>query len=279
MASKYHVRKDFNSVSEIAELPLPTRSVNKVHWARTSKYKDNICGGGWWGPNQESVEDVISYSKGGWSWGAEKISEMADEISIPILANVKRRLSKGPEGDYLDIHQVYRGNISTAWTKKRRKAGSGPKRFQLLTKLGANCSVKGEVLFWRGVAMAALAKSIVEAGHAVEIIGHSTVQDVFTNGRKRVSSSEVVTVKLKEFGMPLDLENLAVTACLAGFYRYFLFLIRLTHKGLDAAGGLGYDVHELPKIESGSAKQIEVPASIGSKEDVEKFLSEITDKL
>ena len=126
--------------------------------------------------------------------------------------------------------------------------------------------------------MAALAKSIVEAGHAVEIIGHSTVKGVFANGRKNVGT-EVVTIKLKEFGMPLDLENLAVTACLAGFYRYFLFLIRLTHKNLDAAEGLGYDVHELPEIESGSAKQIEVPASIGSKEDVEKFLSEITDKL
>jgi len=275
MASKYRVENHYGSVAEITELPLPTREKNKSIWSgcSTSTSRD------WWGPNQESVGDVLSFSKNGWEWGAEQISSMSEQISIPILANVKRRLSKGPDGDYLDIHQVYRGNISTAWTKKRRKAGTGPKRFQLLCRLGANCGTSGEKLFWRGVATAALAKAMVEAGHAVEIIGHSIVRDCFKNSGGSDIGQEIVTIKIKEYGMPLDLESLAVTACLSGFYRYYLFLNRLIHEGLDCDYGLGRHEYTTPKIESGDAKQVEVPEDIKSKIDVERFLSEITNKL
>ena len=271
------IRTDFGSVAEVAALPKSgSTKKNQELWESVSS--PDRSGSGWtewWGPNKEVVSDVLNYSDNGWVWGAEKIEKLADQISIPVLETVKRKLTRGPEGDYLDIHQVYRGNISNAWTKKRRTSTRGPKRFQLVTKLGANCGTSGEKLFWRGVACLALAKAIIEAGHAVEIIAYSTTKSCFITGNQ---DHEMVTINVKPFNMALDMESLATTTCLSGFYRYYLFLARLQH-GLDVGQGFGRDGHDVPEIESGSAKQIVVPGEIQSKLEVEEYLKNITEDL
>ena len=185
------------------------------------------------------------------------------------MENLKRRIVKGPKGDFLDIHKVNRGQLDTAWTSRKRQASRGPKRFQLVCKLGGHGMMKGTELLWRGVACLALSQALIEAGNAVEIIGFNNTKDVYLDG-----TSILNTIQIKDYSTPFDIMALTTVIGLAGFYRYYMFLARL-QLDKEASRGLGRSVDIPPKIESGTATQIIIPPDIHSKKRVIDFLNNV----
>ncbi len=146
------------------------------------------------------MEQVIDYCTNGWEYGIEKTDKLKQQISIPVLESVKRKLTKGSEGDWLDIHAVNRGQLATAWTKKKRTNSRGPKRFQLVCKLGGAGYVSGEALLWRGVTCMALAQAIMIA--AVQG-GRSIIPNPFIKMERAYSIPSI----LKNTPSPLMLEH------------------------------------------------------------------------
>lgn len=260
------IRNNYQSIQEILALPEPTNETNLSIWNGTA---NNNHSENWYGPNGETMEQVIDYCTNGWEYGIEKTDKLKQQISIPVLESVKRKLTKGSEGDWLDIHAVNRGQLATAWTKKKRTNSRGPKRFQLVCKLGGAGYVSGEALLWRGVTCMALAQAIIEAGHAVEIIGFNNTKSVYQDGTGILN-----TLNIKEYAQPLDVGTLATVTGLAGFYRYYMFLARL-QENKEATYGLGRSLDEPPAIESGQAQQIIIDPKIETKKEAEKFLEEV----
>ena len=266
-------RLDFDSVVDVFNMPDPTTENNKSIWEsqQDRQYRQE----GWYGLGDTSRQEAMDIVRDGWPVGAEKVESMSQQISLPTLESIQRKLVRGDIGDFCDPHQINRGNFSTAWTSKKRKLGSGPKRYQLCCQIGGNANITGEEMLWRAVACLALAQAICKAGHAVEIIAFCNVRDCFTSGTR----GQICTVKVKPFESYLDLSNLAVTLGLAGFYRIYMWKARLAHPTKNVSWGMGSSTPHLPEIESGNATQIKIDGDIASQSDCEYFLNNIADKL
>lgn len=264
-------RVNYDSISEVHDHPEPTNPDNLSEWKRVTT--DSYGGSGWFGPKGTKIQDVYNYAEKGWQAGAKKVEKLSESISLPVLESIHRKLVKGDIGDFLDPHAINRGQFSTAWTSKKRKAGRGPKRYQLCCQIGGHFGMSGDALMWRGVACLALAQAIIKAGHAVEIIAYANVSGCYTDG-----SGLVTTVKVKPFQSYLDLSSLAVVLGLSGFYRVYMWKARLcSDKTIE--DGFGCPSGSLPKIESGTAKQIKIYEDATSKESAENFLKNVIKEL
>ena len=265
-------RIDFDSVQEVYNIPDPVTQRNIDSW---QSQEDRIhSGSGWYGLGDTTRQEAKNIVRDGWLLGANKVEEMTSTISLPTLESIQRKLVRGDIGDFCDPHQINRGQFSTAWTSKKRRLGTGPKRYQLCCQIGGNCYVDCEEMLWRAVACLALADAISKAGHAVEIIAFCNVADCFTSG-----GGQICTVKVKPFESYLDLSNLAVTLGLSGFYRIYMWKARLAHPTKNVSAGMGRSTNRLPEIQSGNATQIKIDGNITSKSDAEYFLNNIADKL
>jgi hypothetical protein len=261
------IKNHYDSIQGLRDLPLPINPHNAQIFEGTVKgsYHDK----NWFGPKDETAEQVLEYCKTGWTYGTEQAEKMKEQITLPVMESLKRRIVKGPQGDYLDIHKVNRGQLDTAWTKKKRNSSRGPRRFQLVCKLGGNCNISGIQLLWRGVACLALSQALIEAGNSVEIIGFNNTKNVYQDGTNILN-----TVQIKSYTTPFDIMALTTVIGLSGFYRYYMFLARLQSEK-DATWGLGRSCDEPPKIESGQAKQIIIPTDLHTKKSVIDYLKNV----
>ena len=261
------IRNHYDSIEGLRELPEPTNETN------LGIFKSACLGNGhdknWFGPKNETPEQVKELCRTGWQYGVNEAEKMRDQISLPVMESLKRKIIKGNQGDFLDIHKVNRGQLDIAWTKKRRSSSRGPRRFQLICKLGGSCFLSGIQLLWRGVACLALAQALIEAGNSVEIIGFNNTKRVYLDGTNIMN-----TVQIKEYSTPFDINALTTVIGLSGFYRYYMFLARL-QLDKEASYGLGHSADEPPKIESGQAKQIVIPHDLLEKSAVVNYLKTV----
>jgi hypothetical protein len=202
------------------------RSFSGISWYGTE--------GGW-----DGVERLLNE---GWPEGLRRMEDAVKALVPSGVATIRRRRKLASFGDNLDIQRVYAGDLDRAWdtTERSPQRGLGRIVVTLLVNLGANANVTSEQLFWKGASAVALAKALEESGRRVRIIG-------YTCGVNRYEGEgeddwTVDTVMLKDEAEPLDLERLAVTTGLAGFFRRYLFTSYLNTDD-KARGSLGSSKH------------------------------------
>lgn len=165
-----------------------------------------------------SVAELNRRLSQGWPEGVERLMSLATREVTP--TSIRRRRERADQGAELDIHAVYRGDLSRAWTRSRRKASSGVRNLSLLIDLCANCDITADQMFWRGAAALRLTAALMEAGYNVGIYGASA--GTKTDGGDTVDNCQMVSIKDED--QPLDLDRLAALTAMPGFFRTSLFV-------------------------------------------------------
>ena len=165
---------------------------------------------GIWG--QVGTAGICKLVSKGWVRGTKMIEKAFESIQCdvrPVL--VRRRRVRSDQGDSLDIHAVYRGNLETAWDKCVPRTFQGPQRVTIVNDALDFGSAASEKMFWRGAAVCALADKLVRAGYSVRVVSG------WKGGLE--SGQTVCRVEVKSFTAPLDLATLAAGVALPAFFR------------------------------------------------------------
>lgn len=244
-------RSSFDSVDAMRKVK--PSALNEQRYQMSQR--DNR-GADWWGVegDTKAVDKVIDE---GWPEGVARLSQMADSLTIPPAVSIKRRRARGDQGDELDIHRVYRGQLDTAWSRRQRKVARAPRHIDLLAITSANCHVKAEAMFWRGAAITRLADLLDEAGYRVRIRG----AEIGTGVDARGKFDQVTDWVIKDYDEPLTLTNVAASACLAGFFRRvgFASICSILE---EVNYGFGRSVHDGPLVDTYFGDCIMVPETV-----------------
>lgn len=186
----------------------------------------------------DSAEQFAERVRQGWVDGADRLMKLPIKEVAPV--SIKRRRHQGEQGDDLDIHKVYRGELDTAWTYHKRdvKRGVG-RQVTVVCNLAANCGTSADKLFWRGASALRLAETLESAGYSVRIVAAMSATGIDTNGN--VNNAYLFEVKSLE--QPIDVCNLASIVCLPAYFRIIGFGTKVwacNTNGLTASGGLGH---------------------------------------
>lgn len=229
----------------------------------------------------DSAEQFAERIRQGWVEGADRLMKLPIKEVEPI--SIKRRRRFGEQGDDLDIHKVYRGELDTAWTYHKREANRGVGRqVTILCNLSANCNVEAERLFWRGASALRLAETLESAGYSVRIVAGMSATSIDTKS----NVNNAYFFEVKSLDQPVDVANLAAIVCLPGYFRVIGFGTKVwacNTNGLTASGGLGYscDDHFAAGMEEWYPGEhyIQQPGTVLSEKDAVKWIESAIDSI
>lgn len=215
----------------------------------------------------------------GWPEGANKLQQIATRDINPM--SIRRRRTRGDQGDEVDMQAVWRGDLSRAWTRTRRQTRAGTNRaVTLMCMLSDSCGVTADTLFWRGASVLKLADALTSSGYSVAILGCVTSGNAAVG--KEVNTAQFVEIKATD--SPLDLSALAALTAMPGWFRTQGFAgITLACDLADAEADscLGYPVNH-KATEYASMLGIEnviVQPNVNSKADAEKWIDAVLDQI
>jgi hypothetical protein len=233
------VHDHYPSVSSMFDLLAENREWKySGNRALLAGHKGRDRGIGWHGIEGGAV-GVINAVERGYPAGAQKVAIMRDSIaaSLPRAVGVNRVRVRGTFGDDLDIHAINRGDFGTAWSTAKRRVKVGTSIVRIVIDICGSGTVSADVLAWRGVAGLSLAQIMQPAGYSVEIVGA-----MGTTRPGDDMGNLAITTLLKAHGASADIDLLAATTCLAGFFRLFGFaaiIAACDKQGKEANSGLG----------------------------------------
>lgn len=166
------------------------------------------------------AEDVLRLVRNGWPEGVARLRGCLSELSANLPASVKRQRCRADQGDEFDIHRANCGGLDRAWRRTRR-ARQQPRHVCIVFEDGGHYKIPASQFFWRGAVALTLADMLEHAGYRVEVVvaGHAALAT--HNG-----CGHHCAVTVKKADMPLDVDALAASLCLAGFYRVAFFARR-----------------------------------------------------
>jgi hypothetical protein len=166
----------------------------------------------WFGaPSQHEFDARLS---NGWSEGVDKLRELATKEIQP--TSLRRKRIKGDQGDELDIHAIYRGNFSQAWSKtKRMQKLGGSRSVTLVCNLSCAWNVDANELFFRGASVLKLAEALTNSGYNVAIYGADGTDKCSI--KENVSITQFVEIKAEDYA--LDVSSLASLIAMPGYKR------------------------------------------------------------
>lgn len=221
------VRHHFDSVHEYCTATPATQHQGNVSTLRELQHLDGTWNAKEFEPNAHrpstwlgapTFQAAAARVTHGWPEGAERVRRNMADIEINAPMSVKRRRSRADQGDELDIHRVYRGDLAHAWSARTRREVRSPLLVRIVVQTNLLAATAFEDMFWRGAACAKFADLLVDAGYNVEIIGAVATESM--GGR---DGEYLVTFPLKEATAPLDIESLCGVVCNAAFHRMFGF--------------------------------------------------------
>ena len=273
-----------DSLVELLDMECP--SSNQSNKNRFNKFKNQIRSNGWYGPTCDSAKEIIDNALLGDKYLYEKylipkIKLLGDsqdvkdsEQSIQI---VKRKRTRGSQGDELDIHRVYQGQLDKAWSKSIRVEVA--QKFHLVTLLidyGGNSSESATNSLWRTAVVVRLAEELERAGKSVQIIASFACTGSSISHNKMLSSS----LMIKKYNEKLSMERLAAMSHI-GSFRVFGFL-GIVCQEEQATSDLGYDsgvsienmpIHLQEEIDGGHMKVV----IIGRASDIHSAKQKLAD--
>jgi hypothetical protein len=277
--SKHNVAIMWDSVAEPRQYAEKIKNDSRRDMA-TKFAKGESCG--WESPDRwlgaPSVTEFFNRLDKGWSEGADRLMKLAvREFST---LSVRRRRTRGDQGDEIDMQAVWRGDISRAWTRTRRQSRPAMRQVNIVCNLGASAGTSSDTLFWRGASALRLAAALSEAGYNVGIYGGEAGDRTGTDKRDTTVGQ---FIEIKSPDMPLDVSALAAVTCMAGFFRTSLFAGIVVGCDLvndTASSSLGSPNHNLAPLAAqvgltGCVFQPEVNSQTAAEEWIEKALAQI----
>ena len=205
-----------------------------------SNYLTSKRGADWWGvSNCDEVKNVVA---AGWPDGAVLVDDAFDSVAekIPPAISFRRKLRRSNQGDEFDIHHALQGNLSRAWTSRRRQPNLGSGIVRIVVDVCGNSGTGSDELKWRGVAALALSRTMASAGYSVEIVAAAA-----SAGSVRTSRTDCIAVVVKARHERPSTPQLAALTCLSGVFRSYIFAAwtaAADAEGVDVISGLGQAV-------------------------------------
>ena len=221
----------FGSIAETRKIVPSKRNATRYH-----ESINDGSGSEWFGV--DSAATVASVLDEGWADGVKRLNDALGSVEVPPVRSIKRRRIRADEGDELNIHDVYAGDLDLAWRRIGKREKAGPRRITLVANIGALGDVTADELFWRGASMLKLADALTEAGYTVKIIAVSSADKISADG----FMDGWFQVTVKEFDQPLSVNSVASVICLAGYFRTVVFCWRSTMQK-QVSGGWGRTNH------------------------------------
>ena len=231
----------FNSIYEIenTEIPNQSNAVNQRESERNTSGHSvrgaRISAEEWWGVsgNYPAVKNLVST---GWHDGVEKANKALNALAVPRIKTVRRRKVRSDFGDHIDMQAVYGGSLDKAWESTRREAGvmQQGNTVTIAVNLSAAWNVTADRMFWKGAVVTILCDELQKSGRNIRIVGYSPQSGVYRNG-----GSKCVLITLKNYQDPLNINVLATTTALSGFFRSYIFkAIRLDENRVRSSLGI-----------------------------------------
>lgn len=179
----------------------------------------------WYGAR--SPAEAMRRAYKGWPEGAERVRKMMDNIDAPAPLSLRRKVQRADQGDELDVHSVYRGDLDHAWTRRRRQNTRSRMSVRLVAQCGGSRHMDAEEMFWRGAAVVKLAELLEESSYRVELVGtewHEVETGWLASDEDKKRGATVInSFIVKDAGAPRDVEQVAGVLCNAGFFRTYGF--------------------------------------------------------
>lgn len=212
-------KQHFNSVTDAIPKRSDIPAHNLARFDHAEKREKNERESLDWFGVKGGHEEVRRLIAGGWQAGVDRMMQAFGKIDGEFQAtNVKRQIVRGDHGDELDIHRVYSGDLGNAWTRRKRQRRVAPNVVTIAADLAIMWSQKPDELFWRGAAVMRLADILTEAGYAVRIVAQ-----IYCKSSTYDGDNVEQLIPVKESSDPLDLNSVASTICLTGFFRMIGF--------------------------------------------------------
>jgi len=263
------VSVQYDSILDIINGECPSK--NEYNKRRFKEYKNHRSNHKWFGPTCTTAPEIIEkallgdhklYEK----YLKPKMSMLGDQKDVAdseqTIQVVKRKRIRCDQGDELDIHKVYQGQMDKAWSKTERIEVA--QKFHLVTLMinyGGNCDIKAEDSLWRAAVAVRLATELEAAGKSVQILV-GTVSNATSNSHNKLFTESVV---IKRFNQKLSMERLAALSHI-GAFRVFGFL-GIVSQPSEAVGSLGYSsnfsentmpIHLQEEVDAGHTKFIHI---------------------
>jgi hypothetical protein len=203
-----------DSVSEFVEQAmLPCNIPHNAVQAQTEK--GSTLHKNWHGMSG-TFEDLSRVMREGDQEGADKVRDMADGLSVPLLDSIRRRPQWADQGEEVCMDRVRGGQLDVAWRRPSRRMINMRPNVHLVVDYCENGSMDAACLSLRGAACLALADLLNAAGYNVKISGYQA-------GRNApMSSVEFLTIK--DYQSPMDVASLSSVVCLTAFFRVIGFM-------------------------------------------------------
>lgn len=222
--------REYASVSEF--LSVEKHKINKSMTQSAIFYEGGMVAG----DDDEwtlGVRNRPAFSKlihSGWSEGSGRMESAIGKLAVAGTASIKRRPRWGSEGDDLDISRVYGGQLDLAWRSTKRELPAGGRtHVTIKLNIGTRSNVPAADTFWRGAAACILADSIEEAGYRVRVVAISEVKEPINGGVPKGCENKIsMSIILKDFNEPLNIETLAVTTAHPAILRIGGFCARMS---------------------------------------------------
>lgn len=230
--------RHYDGLNDYATLRKPN-SKNQAVYDDTEGYIKS--GKSWMGV--DTLEELEAAVRNGWTDGLARIQETLDSIDVDVRpTSIKRRTSRGDQGDDYDVHRAMSGGLDKAWSRRSRQArtGSAGGVVTIAVALTLDGGQDSSTQFWRGAACVKIADALTAAGYQVEIVAYHPSGNSFSNSKGTPNSLKLVAAK--EAHMPLDLVALTTLVALAGTTRYYSFL-NYCHENLAVNINLGQAMH------------------------------------
>jgi len=162
-------------------------------------------------------------------FNSDRVSSASQHVQ-----KIKRIKTRSDMGDELDIHKVYQGNLSHAWSKtKRIEVDVKHHLVTIFLNINGNGMVKVADTIWRCALILKLVKEIQLAGKSVKIVVGGMVCNAMIQSSKKLTTS----ITVKKYNETLSPERLAAMTNI-GFYRVFGFAAKeCQHNNVYSSGG------------------------------------------
>lgn len=236
MVNDHIVSIHFDSVIDLIDSEGPSSEhrinnqvFNKLKPGGTGR-RDSNRGGRWYGKGVGSHDQVYGNALLGWQDGYSMMEELSNQLKFSTggksindkVVKRRRKRRKGSQGDEVDIHKVYQGQLDTAWNRTiREEFDTQHQLVTIMIDVGTRGYVHANDTFWTGAVATLVVDELQKAGKSVKVIVGSAADGVSISNWKLTTTSIVV----KNYNEPLSLERLAAMSY-AGFHRTFNFLAR-----------------------------------------------------
>ena len=219
----------------------------------------------WFGlPFEAGYTDIVELARAGWSDGASKLFDMANQIKVPAMEKITRKRVWADQGEEVDVDRLFAGE-DHFWqgltTARKPKGGK-------VVRIAVNVSVQGGVdaedMFWTGAAGLVLADTLTKAGYLVGI-------DLLRAAHNERKEHLYLKVALKQPDEPMSITGLASTVCLGGFFRTVGLLFTAKHWETPCGTGIANSIQDwVPEGADISLRS----ASLTSREEAIRWVNE-----